>query len=152
MEDLPMKPQPVPQTQTHAPQKQRVPKHLERYERQFGVTHVPQLSTAKRRLNQQGQPRTGEGQYANKPESKWRQAMSGQQPIAPTSLKRQKTPARPGTTRQPLLRLAAKKRARPLPSMEAMMDRPLHHKVGYVVRRWFRRKKQHLRALFSLRG
>ncbi|SRR6266487_73993 len=107
-------------------------------------THLPQMSAAQRRANQQAQPRDRVGKYAGKSASKWKQHVpGGSAPVAPTSLKRQKTPARP---------VSQRRKQQPLPSMHTMLDKPVHQKVGWVVKRWFRRKKRLLRALFSWKG
>jgi hypothetical protein len=116
--------------------------------------YAPQLSTAQRHRNQADQPREHDGKYAEKSASKWQQLAPGARKVVPpTSLKRVKKPARPVSRKSQAV--APRKPARkqkPLPSKLAMLDHPLHQKVGWVVRRWFRRKKKHLRALFSWRG
>jgi hypothetical protein len=144
----------------HAPPPSPAPTH--RYTPH--IPHAPQLSTAQRRRNQADQPRDRDGKYAEKPASKWKAAQPAQ-PAPRTTLKRVSTPARPVTSKTPWLHGAGQERGHSaprrkknqtstnrLPSKMSMLNKPLHKKIGWVVRNWFRRKKRHLRLLFSLRG
>jgi hypothetical protein len=123
--------------------------------------HAPYASqppTAQRRRNQQTQPRDRAGKYAEKPGSKWKQHLpGGSGPVAPTSLKRQRTPARPTSRRSTANVVPHGKRTQtPLPSMAAMEHaHPLakvHWWVTHGFRRWRRRKMTALKAWFSLKG
>jgi hypothetical protein len=112
-------------------------------------THLPQMSAAQRRRNQAEQPRERDGKYTEKPPSRWRAFLS-HEPPPKTSLKKVPWPhptGESGGSARP-----KNKKTRALPSIQKMMDRPLHEKVMWVVRRWVRRKKKQLRALFSWKG
>jgi hypothetical protein len=115
-------------------------------------THLPQMSAAQRRANQADQPREHDGKYAEKKASKWRSFLTGE-PAPRTSLSRVKHPARPGMRAQ---RPVQKKRPRPLPPVEEMMDRnpiaKLHWWITRGFRRWRRRKARQIRKALSLRG
>ena len=150
MEDLPVHPrilaeQAEQERLEHARQKRAAAaanraalagKMVERARQPQPQTHLPQMSAAQRRSNQADQPRERTGKYAEKPPK--------------TSLKKVAWP-HPTGERGGRARPKSKK-TRALPSMQKMMDRPLHEKVVWVVRRWVRRKKKHLRALFSWKG
>src|SRR6266496_2959638 len=100
-------------------------------------THLPQMSTAQRRRNQVGQPREGNGKYAEKPPSKWRAFLS-HEPPPKTNLKKVPWPhptgERGGRARTATqAKSVAKKKTRALPSVQKMVDRPLHEKVGLAL-------------------
>ncbi len=108
-------------------------------------TRAPQLSTAQRRRNQAGQPRETDGKYAGKPESKWKQFLSGES--APhTSLN--KIAKKPAQVAQPM-----KKRSVPMSLVEHR--NPLvkaHWWITRGFRQWRRKKARQIRKAFSLRG
>ncbi len=82
-----------------------------------------------------------------------RAALGTREPAPRTSLSRVKHPARPGMRAQ---RPVQKKRPRPLPPVEEMMDRnpiaKLHWWITKGFRRWRRRKARQIRKALSLRG
>ncbi len=117
-------------------------KMVERAREPHTQTPLPQMSAAQRRRNQADQPRERTGKYAEKPPSKWRAFLS-HEPAPKTNLKK---------VGRPHAAAARSKSKKSLPSKMSMLNKPVHQKVGWVVKRWLRRKKRLLRALFSWKG
>lgn len=110
-------------------------------------TKAPQLSSAQRRRNQDGQPRETDGKYAEKSGSKWKHFLSSE-PGPQTSLKRvKKHPVQAKTLR------STKKRPVPISAVEHR--NPLVKVRWWVTRgfrQWRRKKARQICKAFSLRG
>ncbi len=89
-------------------------------------THAPHVSTAQRRRNQADQPRDRDGKYGRRPMERLRNFLS-HEPPPKTNLKKVAWPhpaGESGGRSRP-----KSKKTRALPSIQKMVDRPLHEGV-----------------------